>query len=91
LPLPLTALISFVRVTEHALYELLKSEGIPDVIPDLPELSGYELPNPETWIRQARTARSVLGEQKYTRRAGHAHGSGIGGNDSIKHPGRSDE
>ena len=41
------------------------------------ELTDYHLPGFSTWSRQLREARKVLGESKYTRRAGRPTGKSI--------------
>ena len=58
------------RLQDREAYELLKDEGIPTDKGDLGQLADYELPAFATWSRQVRKARKLLGDQKYTPRAG---------------------
>jgi hypothetical protein len=58
--------------TVRQAYQWLSDNGLPDEreSPELAkELAGYELPTFLTWERQARRARSALGEQKHKPRS----------------------
>lgn len=55
----------------------LHENGIDQDQGDLGDLSGYELPNFDTWSRQLRTARNALGEQKYQKRRDRKRSRGI--------------
>ena len=58
------------RLEDHQAYNWLKENKIDTDKGDAGELADYTLPAFDTWSRQLRNARKVLGEQKYTRRAG---------------------
>jgi len=58
-------------------YAYLDEHGIPKDAGELGELTDYELPGLDNWKRNLRTARSGLGEQKYTPRAGRPTGRSI--------------
>ena len=79
------------KLQDQEAYQLLKEEGIPDDGGDLGELSNYNLPAFETWVRQLRTARQALGEQKYTPRRGRQHGRSIARGDQVEFQGGDDE
>jgi hypothetical protein len=56
------------RLEDREAYGLLKEEGIDGDKDNLGELTDYQLPAFDSWCRQLREARRVLGEQKYKRR-----------------------
>jgi hypothetical protein len=68
-------------------HEVLKDE---DFAEDVGELADYQLPTFGTWARQLRHARRLLGEQKYTRRAGRPTGKSVVRQDQIERPERDD-
>jgi hypothetical protein len=72
------------RITDRQAYEFLKENGIPKgVEADRWNLDGYTLAAFETWTRQIRRARKVLGEQKHNRRAGRPTGKSVVRRDQI--------
>jgi hypothetical protein len=79
------------RLEDREAYDLLHDEGIPDDKGNLGELSDYDLPSFDTWCRQLRVARQILGEQKYTRRAGRQLGKSIVKGDQIERRELSDD
>jgi hypothetical protein len=79
------------QVGDREAYNLLNEEGIPDDAGSRGELADYRLPAFETWVRQLRTARRALGEQKYNRRAGRPTGKSIVKGHEIEHQQREDE
>jgi hypothetical protein len=73
------------RLEDREAYNLLKEEGIPANRGGRGELEDYDLPAFDTWTRYLREARNVLGEQKYTRRAGRSRGKSIAQGDQIEY------
>jgi hypothetical protein len=73
------------RLEDHEAYDWLHEHGIDQDKGDLGELTEYELPDSfETFKRYLVTARSTLGENKYTRRAGRKHGGSIAPKEQIE-------
>jgi hypothetical protein len=58
------------KVGDREAHDWLRENGLPDDKGNMGELADYELPAFDTWSRQLRAARKVLGEQKNSRRAG---------------------
>lgn len=68
------------RVTDREAYDWLQENGLPDEKDSLQlatEFAGYRLPAFDTWNKQVRNARKVLGDQKHQKRAGRAAGRSI--------------
>lgn len=72
------------RLEDRDAYVLLSDEGIPDNAGAKGDLKGYKLPCFDSWSRYLRTARELLGEQKYTCRNGRPHGRSITKGDRIE-------
>jgi hypothetical protein len=73
------------RLEDREAYDLLKEEGIPANRGGRGDLEDYDLPSFDTWTRYLRDARKLLGEQKYTRRAGRSTGKSIAQADQIEY------
>jgi hypothetical protein len=73
------------RLPDPEAYDWLKENGIDSDKGDVGELGDYQLPAFDTWSRQLRFARNLLGEQKYTRRAGRKHGQSIAKGNQIEY------
>lgn len=71
------------QLQDQEAYDLIKEKGIPDVKGKSGTSPDYDLPVFETWAKYLRTARSKLGESKYTRRNGRPHGRSIVRSDTI--------
>jgi hypothetical protein len=63
---------------------LLREDGIAEGAGERGELADYRLPAYATWARYLREARRLLGENKYTRRAGRPTGRSIVKGDQIE-------
>jgi hypothetical protein len=69
------------RLEDREAFDWLKENGFDE---DAGELVEYQLPRAlDTWTRQLRSARNLLGEQKYTRRRGRSYGSSVVRQDEI--------
>jgi hypothetical protein len=69
------------NLEDREAYDLLSDRGIEESATS-GELAEYRLPAFDTWSRQLRNARKLLGEQKYNRRKGRT-GRSIAGSDDI--------
>jgi hypothetical protein len=65
------------RLQDREAYNWLKENGIDNSRDDVWELADYKFPAFDTWSKQLRNARKLLGEQKYTRRGGRPTGRSI--------------
>lgn len=65
-------------------YDWLKENGIPSNRGDRGEKTDYKLPVFDTWTRQLREARRLLGESKYSRRGRRRLGKSIVKADQIE-------
>jgi hypothetical protein len=72
------------RLEDREAHELLKEDGIPEAAGERGELAEYRLPAFDTWARYLRDARNLLGEQKYTRRAGRPTGKSVVRGDQVE-------
>lgn len=72
------------RLEDREAYGYLHENGLPHNAGDLGELSDYELPVFDTWVRYVRKVRQKLGEQKYNRRAGRQRGRSIATTDEVE-------
>ena len=65
------------QLRDQEAYNLFREEGSPDELGKFPDLKDYKLPAFDTWSRQVRSARKILGEQKNSPRAGRNTGRSI--------------
>jgi hypothetical protein len=79
------------KLEDKEAWDLLKEEGIPSDAGNAGELTDYKPPAFDTWARELRTARSALGEQKYTARGGRARGRSIVRTDEVERWKQDDE
>jgi hypothetical protein len=74
------------QLADREAYDYLNHEIEFESTGEWRELSGYQLPNFDTWIRHLRTARKTLGEQKYNKRSGRPHGGSIAESREVECP-----
>jgi len=73
------------RLEDREAHSWLRDNGIDQGNGDLGELTDYKLPSLETFRRYLSTARSALGENRYTRRGGRKHGGSIVSGNKIEY------